>query len=110
MTENERAATFIGWKPGMVHRLVSMGITTVSVLCDADDPRAQPLEAPDMSDPCNYMRALEGLPHNTCWSIDCVVPRVRVRIWNRAGMFVSGGNAREALAALWDAENGTKNS
>jgi len=57
MTDNEKAATFIGWKPGMVHRAVSMGITTVSVPCDADDPRAHPLEAPDMSRPENYMKA-----------------------------------------------------
>jgi hypothetical protein len=53
MTANEKAATFIGWKPGM---------TCKEALDFSNSKRGMHWhEAPDMSRPENYMKVLEAL-------------------------------------------------
>ena len=83
MTENEKAATFVGW-----------GLWTDSL-------------PPDMTDPRNYMKALEGLPTSLRWTIG-TSPRdgLYCRIWEVTfGKTVAAGRTVAiALAALWDVE------
>lgn len=55
MTENEKAATFLGWKAGSIcsgHR----------AFCTCGFGHNQPLliRSPDMTDPRNYMKALQA--------------------------------------------------
>jgi hypothetical protein len=85
MTDNEKAATFIGWRP-------CVWIAN---------------SAPDMSDPRNYMKALEAIEASDGGMWD----RTSVRRWyfirssnGKGGM---GKTAVQALAALYDAEHPT---
>lgn len=100
MTENEKAATFIGWEPGMMCPQVRRKAwkCTACGFYDKDltgEPHS--LLAPDMSDPRNYMEALEGRD----WE------RTRYRRWiiSTPEYTYSGDTPVEALAALYDAEH-----
>ena len=108
MTENEKAATWLGWKP-----------TDFACWVHADDEKCDDPScegrwkkpALDMSDPRNYMKALESFGPEYLW----FVAREYTRIVRTAKVFAipagyEGPTPRAALAALWDAENGTKNS
>jgi len=62
MTDNEKAATFVGWRPNApctdhpsITRVVATEHCTLSAMMVHD------VLAPDMSKPENYMRALESL-------------------------------------------------
>lgn len=94
MTENEKAGTFIGWKP------------------EHDIP------APDMTNPRNYMKALRGLPPKYRWSAGNAFmrggdlspeqpPVERWHIWT-VDRVPFNSHFKEspvaALAALYDAE------
>jgi hypothetical protein len=85
MTENEKAATFIGWKRG--------------------DFRYEtwPWDAPDMSRPENYMRAVGKLLE--VGRTVCFTPKYGVIIHDDHGLnLAEGKDCRAALAALYDAE------
>ena len=58
MTDNEKAATFIGWAPAQVcDRSDDDGWCQVhNAVCDQGE---HAIVAPDMTDPRNYMRALK---------------------------------------------------
>lgn len=108
MTENEKAATFIGWveicnncwpcqgphrpTPGWVH--------SCREHCEVVPHK---IPAPDMNLPQNYMLALENLPINE-WTIYRDVERdIECRIGIPAKAI--GRTPLEALAAPWDAEH-----
>lgn len=94
MTENEKAATFIGWLPHITagHR----------------EPPCDCTAAPDMSDPRNYMKALIATAKDYYVEIvpnDEVDGRVWVKIYRGGEPKIEGDQPIKALAALYDAEH-----
>lgn len=111
LTPNEKAATYIGWPD-------------YAQLENLDDGW-QPCKAPDMSEPANYMKALESIPLGSCryedpsfefsyendqhlWEFRIFengeVTRLRMQTKSRT----LGGAIVAALAALYDAEHGNR--
>jgi hypothetical protein len=89
MTDNEKAATFIGWKPN-ARIATNMG--------------EMPLAAPDMSDPNNYMKALDKLVVKY-GAIQLTLIRHAIGIATPGFTHhVVKNEWPEALAALYDAE------
>lgn len=94
MTDNEKVATFIGWLPHVTagHRNP----------CDCTP-------APDMSDPRNYMKALEAI--DSSWSIqhDRLAHRRMVTFATQMGTWDDSVPTATAivtaLAALYDAKH-----
>lgn len=112
MTENEKAATYIGWKPKTWCGECEIIGKNKHADLKAKFNLGHYVPAPDMSLPNNYMKALEGLPPEWGWTVNRG-PRgnFTVRIWDvMYGKGESCRSAVEALAALWDAENGSKDS
>lgn len=99
MTENEKAATFIGWRPGEVCES-EMGCPEWDMDQSSVFHRDHLVAAPDMSDPRNYTKALEGL-----WWERAMNGRWKVLRSGKAHGF--GHTPQKALAALYDAERGT---
>lgn len=64
MTDNEKAATFIGWNPTVQCYCASKGLNRMNPE-HADLPIEHSMSAPDMSDPRNYMKALEAIQART---------------------------------------------
>lgn len=111
MDKNEKAATRLGWKPGIKAVRRHFGIKEVWFIeTDQEHPSAEAVDwpAPDMSRPENYMPALEGLPRDFCWILTrdsegfthCSISGIASG--PRHG---NGATPREALAALYDAEH-----
>ena len=125
MTDNEKAATFIGWKfCGSGDLEYESQRTAACRVCGARGPIGTLHRAPDMTIPNRYMKALEGLAHRImrlwpalecaetlkfqCWiydrwdeeSEDCIT------LAHTYGESF-GEAAIKALAALYDAENPT---
>lgn len=110
MTNNEKAATSIGWRPktpcfnqSLDNESCSACGTGIGMVAG---PRVPPhyVAAPDMSKPENYMRALEGLPRDYEWALfrgECRIREVS-RLWAMASR---GATPAAALAALYDAEH-----
>lgn len=112
MTDNEKAATFIGWSPTdwckAIHWHYEQGFA-VCETCDFNSQKKQirhPMPehrspAPDMADPRNYMKALENLAQagKDSGSMEAALTRTIV---NR-----DGGEIVAWLAALYDAEHAT---
>jgi hypothetical protein len=98
MTENDKAATFIGWKPGQrCERWYTL--QSGSWCYDHKTKDAHDLPAPDMSDPRNYMKALEACD-------DWQLAKENQMIWvERGDCRKYGITPRKALAALYDAEH-----
>lgn len=111
MTDNEKAATFIGWSP----------YTCDDGHCDFCGSRAfphHPAQAPDMSDPRNYMKALENLGRDlsiayrhesgivqlTSWFCDIAYQSSAFNEINAIGKSPSEA-VTKALAALYDTES-----
>jgi len=100
MTDNEKAATFIGWKP-------QIG----TIVTGATGPYVQQWEyaAPDMADPRNYMKALEGLAPQYIWHLGRYIQGGRYcRILmdeKHPFQTIEKRTVIEALAALYDAEH-----
>lgn len=64
MTDNEKAAHFIGWKPELCeakHPLVMTHGGQKRVRCKHNETSRHTIEAPDMSLPANYMKAVREL-------------------------------------------------
>ncbi len=115
MTDNEKAATFIGWKPG--ERCNTEGIAWLDCphkqfkyhydggdtlgVCVEIEPHDIP--APDMTDPGNYMKALEKIdPLKWKWNLArdyCIIDD-----WE-GNLEFEGRTPVEALAALYDVEH-----
>ena len=113
MTDNEKAATFIGWSPTPTNRGYCLAATVRS------QSSCFIAEAPDMSKPQNYMRALEALPDNR-WPDMCLHENRhwRCSIWSQWNNDIGshaiywGGDGEtcgeavvKALVALYDAEH-----
>lgn len=120
MTDNEKAATFIGWKPGQRcggcdARMMDHGFENIDAETGEPFGRAHTIDAPDMSDPRNYMKALEGLSERGwLWFVaNHADGKIQMKIWKpahhpTADQAAQLKPAREvvvvALAALYDAE------
>jgi hypothetical protein len=100
MNENEKAATFIGWRPTDFF-CPYHGDGCLEPECE--DRRKVP--APDMSRPRNYMKALEGLIQKYgAIQVTLVSGWVGISTpgWERVA---NGDTWLDALAALYDAEH-----
>ncbi len=119
MTDNEKAATFIGWGPCLDQRWKAVEMGYFECLgCHRREPEWNMVHraAPDMTDPRNYMKALEALlPHgfeisfeHAYGHFECCIERAPSVIadWSGAGSTI-GHAVSEALAALYDAEHET---
>jgi hypothetical protein len=101
MTDNEKAATFIGWREGV--RCTAERVWGTDACCDghsAGGKKPHDIPAPDMSDPRNYMKALHELPVWFRWEVtrdDCMVTTDK-------GQYIEPTPVA-ALAALYDAEH-----
>lgn len=129
MTENEKAATYIGWNDHQVNRCESRLRTpqgtcwTCGAITPADSTGGYNkgphdtlfIPAPDMSDPRNYMKALEAVRDaGRWWNIEAtggdrnyrlttVIMEDRTTQRDTPEEAIVG-----ALAALYDAENGNE--
>ena len=120
LTDNEKAATFIGWKPdkrcGRAIWLLLEGCPDCDYWGDLGE---HDVPCPLMSLPKNYMRALETLPDNR-WPDMCLHENRHwhCSIWNQWDNDIGshaiywGGDGEtcgeavvKALAALYDAEH-----
>ena len=142
LTDNEKAATFIGWTgkrecngwvwmppiPGakggamaycMLPEHSDIKSTEYSLSVGRIEKVIHDVPAPDMTQPENYMRALEALPDNR-WPDMCLHENRhwRCSIWNQWNNDIGshaiywGGHGKtcgeavvKALAALYDAEH-----
>ena len=120
LTNNEKAATFIGWKsPRLCRGTKRDRICGTHQRGDEHHIAGTNLFAPDMRKPGNYMRALEALPDNR-WPDMCLHENRhwRCSIWNQWNNDIGshaiywGGDGEtcgeavvKALAALYDAEH-----
>jgi len=123
MTDNEKAATFIGWEPDAVDRICEVcGARKSQVEQKWQDGHifgnGGTLSAPDMSDPRNYMKALEAINAAGHWFPEIMTNGIGwlfrfgrmhaeiVPIINIAKSHKEHGQAATlALAALYDAEH-----
>jgi hypothetical protein len=101
VTDNEKAATFIGWKPELEPAQPSYPNLKLY------HPYRGYMPAPDMSDPRNYMKALEE--SNVHYQIRGGPDKQWDRqVWlqrNDNSVEIERFTVVEALAALYDAEN-----
>jgi hypothetical protein len=124
MTDNEKAATFIGWQV-RDHKYVGSeggGGTLFRVpTCDAcGEYRTYHDKAPDMTDPRNYMKALATAASDVPFVWICVDPNgggschieamaQDIKFLKAPDIMAEGDNLGEqvvkALAALYDAEH-----
>ena len=100
MTDNEKAATFIGWTDGEFTCIYHEPCPS-----DCRERKRKPLGAPDMSKPENYMRALNALPVELTWMIyrDAEGDH-ETRIDRFKPTVIIGRTPLEALAALYDTQ------
>lgn len=118
LSDNEKAATFIGWKPTLGpstvcfcgHTAHHHGALKPSACnkccCNKYDKANKP--APDLSDPRNYMKALEGLGRRTIWwelYWDDATSQVALLITAHFIYQRIENSVVRALAALYDAEH-----
>jgi len=105
MTNNEKAATFIGWR----HKECSICETAWSpetVQISVHMPMCS-VRAPDMSKPENYMRALQALPADLMWNLG-IDPygypycNIMSRMYGVQDTRGRGHSVMDALAALYD--------
>ena len=99
MTDNEKAATYIGWKEGeKCQRRHNEFMDRCSCGAGVELDERHDAAAPDMADPRNYMKALESCDN---WRL-----MKRALCWVERNQVVKyGPNAITALAALYDAEH-----
>lgn len=105
MTDNEKAAHFIGWKP-----FEDMVVCRCTEERDYHPVEKVAIPAPDMSDPRNYMKALEADLEG--WRANIDTPEGLRGIWlgRQGGVWAYGAGLDfaaavvKALAALYDAE------
>ncbi len=106
MTDNEKAATFIGWKPGQichgcVARMIDHGFAGLDIE-GLPKGTGHEIDAPDMALPQHYMRALDELPDAIGWE-------VRREVWGPRSCTIGGmlrqPSVVEALALLYDTEH-----
>lgn len=99
MTDNEKAATFIGWKPNTLCYLSDNDGFCVIHNTMLQFGVGHILAAPNITDPRNYMKALENIAQTHPHFDDFEAAFVRTII-NR-----DGSEMVTALAALYDAEH-----
>jgi len=114
MTENEKAATFIGWYPGQICEICAL--TDGCYDCDLEIG-THIRKVPDMSRPENYMRALEGgdfgyemiydpqLGDAAWWSVDIYRDHRGNRVALGESRIGRGDSVIQALAKLYDKEH-----
>jgi|SRR5579862_3339731 len=116
MNDNEKAATFIGWREGQLGGLCrfddSNRVCQLGTKHCYFDHSKYPEPAPDMSDPRNYMKALDSQMSELVrdyegWHCDLTKlwrdeeGTVVVKRWHKT----AGEAVISALAALYDAEH-----
>lgn len=119
MTENQKAATFIGWGHCAAGSWDwdKARLTFTCLLCGRVDPDGKHAPEPDMSKPENYMRAVESVVQaNRFWSVildvsthECIFEEDAMPIKRpvkdiRCEGHDMGDAVVKALAALYDAE------
>ena len=115
MTDNDKAATYIGWKEGeKCQRRHNEFMDRCSCGADVELDERHDAAAPDMADPRNYMKALEGLPAAYQYDVARRDGKTVCMIW-RSDRSDNDIECRQyiheasvpvaALAALYDAEH-----
>ena len=108
MTENEKASTFIGWKPKTWCKKCEMIDANKHAELAAKFKVGHYVPAPDMTLPNNYMKALEAMDRWAASNTGRKRPTSSSWYVERDGIEIDRPTPVAALAALYDAEHPTE--